>query len=112
MFLKSKYLSLLIVFIIAGVFIYSIHSASAAITGLTTDDMKTIIGRAIDWLLTVAAGLTILFLIIGGIYYLTAGGDDQQMTTAKTMITYAVIGLVFIIISYSIVITVNKFIAG
>jgi len=96
----------------AGLLIYSVDSASAQVAGLTSDSLLVIINRAITWLLGVAAALTILFLIIGGIYYVTAAGDDQQMTTAKSMISYAVIGLVFIIISYSIVVTVNKFITG
>lgn len=112
MFLKSKFFSLLLVLTIAGVMIFSIDSASAQVAGLTTSSVKDIIVRIINFLLSVAAGLAILFLIIGGIYYVTAGGNDQQMTTAKSMLTYAVIGLVFILISYSIVITVNNFITG
>lgn len=112
MFLKSKFFSLLLILTVAGVLIFSIDPASAQIPGLTTAPVKDIIVRIINFLLSVAAGLAILFLIIGGIYYVTAGGNDQQMTTAKSMLTYAVIGLVFILISYSIVITVNNFITG
>lgn len=86
--------------------------ASAQIIGLTNRPIIDIIRSGIDWLLSIAAGLTILFLIIGGIYYVTAAGDDNQMTTAKTIITYSIVGLFFILISYSIVLAVNKLIAG
>jgi hypothetical protein len=112
MFLNSKTFSLLIVFVIAGLLIYSVDPALAQVAGLTDDSLLVIINRAITWLLGITAALTILFLIIGGIYYITAAGDDQQMTKAKTMISYAVVGLVFIIISLSIVVTVNRFITG
>ena len=110
MLLKPKTLSLLIIFAAVGILIFHAVPASAQIIGLTNKPIVEIIRSGIDWLLSIAAGLTILFLIIGGIYYVTAAGDDQQMTTAKTMITYAVIGLIFIIISYSIVLTIDKII--
>lgn len=113
MFLKAINLSRLIIFItIVGCLATYAAPASAQIIGLTNRPLSEIIASGIDWLLGIAAGLTILFIIIGGIYYVTAAGDDQQMATAKTMITYAVIGLVFIVISYSVVITVNSIITG
>ncbi len=96
----------------ASLLVISAVPASAQINGLTNRPVSEIITRVIDWLLGIAAGLTILFLIIGGIYYVTAAGDDKQMTTAKTIITYAIVGLLFIVISYSIVITVNGIITG
>lgn len=108
MFLKNNNLFKAIIFIaILGISFFSAIPAFAEIEGVTQRPLVEIIGSAIDWLLGIAAGLTILFIIIGGIYYVTAAGDDQQMTTAKTMITYAIIGLLFIVISYSIVVTVN-----
>lgn len=110
MFLKPKTLSLMIVLVAAGLLIFSASPASAQINGLTNRPLSEILASGIDWLLGIAAGLTILIVIVGGIYYVTAAGDDQRMTTAKTMITYAIIGLVFIIVSYSIVATVNNII--
>jgi len=42
-----------------------------------------------NWILSFASGITILFLIIGGIYYLTSAGDDKQMEEGKKIINYA-----------------------
>lgn len=113
MFLKNTKSTKAIISLAAvSLFMTSVAPASAQIVGLTSRPLSEIIASGIDWLLGIAAGLTILFIIIGGIYYVTAAGDDQQMATAKTMITYAVIGLVFIVISYSVVITVNSIITG
>lgn len=80
--------------------------------GLTTASLSVIIGRMINWLLSIAAGLAILFIIIGGVYYVTAAGNDAQIETAKKMIAYSIIGLVFVIVSYSIVVTINSIITG
>lgn len=113
MFLKTVNLFKTIIFIlIIGIFFSFADPASAQIGGLTDKPLSEIITGAINWLLGVAASLTILFVIIGGIYYISAAGDDQQMETAKKIITYAIIGLVFIVISYSIVLTVNSIITG
>lgn len=64
----------------------------------------------INWFLSITAGVTIFFLIIGGIYYLTAFGDDKRMQEGKKIITYAIYGLILILISYSVVTTLNKII--
>ncbi|MBU4579741.1 hypothetical protein KKB43_01865 [Patescibacteria group bacterium] len=113
MFLKTANLSKLIIFIaIIGFLAAFAAPVSAQVTGLTDKSIPEIIAAIIDWLLSIAAGLTILFLIVGGIYYVTAAGDENQMTSAKTIITYSIMGLLFILISYSIVITVNSIITG
>lgn len=113
MFLKNtKSINATIFLAAASLFVIFAFPVSAQITGLTTRSLSEIITGVINWLLSIASGLAILFIIIGGIYYITAGGDEQRMSTGKKIITYSVVGLVFIIISYSIVVTVNKIIAG
>jgi hypothetical protein len=71
-----------------------------------------LIDAIINWFLTLTAAVTILFLIIGGIYYITAFGDDKKMEEGKKIISYAVYGLIMILISYSLVTTVNFIICG
>ena len=50
-----------------------------------------------------AGGLAILFIIIGGVQMLTAYGNDEKITSAKKTMTYAIVGLLFAILSYAIV---------
>lgn len=74
------------------------------------NSIQEVVGGVSNWILSVAAAITILFLIIGGIYYITAAGDEKQMGEGKKIINYAVIGLVIILISYSLVLTINEII--
>jgi hypothetical protein len=37
--------------------------------------------------------LALIFLVLGGIFYITSGGDSKKIETAKSMITAAMIGL-------------------
>jgi len=111
MFFRNPKSTALTIFLIAASFLLIFTApASAQIVGLTNRPISQIIASVIDWLLSIAAGLTILFIVIGGIYYVTAAGDEHRMTTAKMIITYSIMGLLFIAISYSIVVTVNSII--
>jgi hypothetical protein len=47
--------------------------------------------------------LSIIFLVWGGIQYVTAGGDEAQMEKAKSTITYAIIGLFVAGVAFAIV---------
>ena len=54
---------------------------------------------------TVALGggiLLFLYLVYGGFCYLTAGGDEKAVDTAKKIMTNAVIGLIIIVTAFFI----------
>lgn len=41
-------------------------------------------------------GLAVIFLIVGGIQYMTSGGDDEKAKKARKMIVNAIIGIAII----------------
>lgn len=52
----------------------------------------------------VLAGVVALFLIIyAGIQYITSNGDQTKVDSAKKTITYAIIGIVVIFLSFFII---------
>ena len=53
--------------------------------------------------LTLAGLVAAVYLILGGIRYITSQGDEDQAETAKNTILYAVIGLIVIGLSAAIV---------
>lgn len=55
------------------------------------------------------AGLIVLFIIIlGGIQYVTSGGDKEAAASAKNKITAALVGLLIIVSAYAIAAIVEK----
>lgn len=49
------------------------------------------------------AGTVALFIIVwAGIRLVTSGGDAKQVQSARSMITYAIIGLIIVLSSYAI----------
>ena len=49
-----------------------------------------------------ALKMTAIVMIVAGISYATSGGDSGKVTKAKNTIVYAVIGLVVVIIAFSL----------
>jgi len=73
-------------------------------TGLPNESNATdIIFRIIQILLAIAGLVAVIFLIIGGFRYITAGGNEETAETAKKTITNAIIGIVVIILAFVIV---------
>lgn len=62
-----------------------------------------IIGAAITLILVVAAIVFFFMLVIGGIKWITSGGDKGQTESARNQITAALIGLVIIFAAWAIV---------
>lgn len=66
-------------------------------------DVMILISNVIRMLMTAAGGLAVIFIVIGGIYYVTAAGEPSRISRAKDIITQAVIGLVVVGVAYSAV---------
>jgi len=57
----------------------------------------------INYFLGLLGLIAVAFLIYAGVLMVTAGGNDEQVTKARKVIMYAVIGIVIILLSYTIV---------
>lgn len=75
------------------------------------ESIKGLIKNVTDFALLIGGGIAVLYLILGAYWYFTAFGNEEKATKAKTTITWAVIGVVVIILSKVIVSEIFKFIA-
>lgn len=55
-------------------------------------DLNTVVSNVRNWLVGMLVALATLFLTIGGIRYLLAGGDPGEVGKAKDTLKYAAIG--------------------
>ncbi len=65
-------------------------------------DIRVVIVRIINIALGFLGILVVLLMLYGGFTWMTAGGDEKKIETAKKIITNAVIGLIIIILSFAI----------
>lgn len=65
--------------------------------------IETIIKNVGQLALTIAGALAVIYLIIGAYGYFTAFGNEEKATKAKTTITWAIIGVVVIVLAKVII---------
>ena len=73
------------------------------------DDIISVVRNIIRFILIVAFVLAFLFLIVGGIRWITAGGDEKGVAGARGMITGALIGLVIVLVAFALIRLVETF---
>jgi len=82
-------------------------------SGLTTDfpigelTPGTIVGGAINLILISVTLIAFLFLLIGGVQWVMAGGDKEGTEKARKRITAALVGLAITFSAYAIAFIVN-----
>ena len=65
-----------------------------------------------DVFLTAAGLIAVIFLVLGGIRYITSTGDSSRIKAAKDTILYAIIGLIVVILAFPIAGYVIKTVGG
>ncbi|QQR84246.1 hypothetical protein IPJ72_03660 [Candidatus Peregrinibacteria bacterium] len=66
-------------------------------------DLASNITTLINYFLGLLGLIAVAFLIYAGVLMVTAGGNEDQVTKGRKIITYAVVGIVIILLSYTIV---------
>lgn len=70
--------------------------------GLTQEDPRVLTVRIINFSLTFLGIVAFVIVLYAGFTWMTAGGNDEKVGSAKKILISAVAGLVIIMVSYSI----------
>ncbi|MEY4744610.1 MAG: Type secretion system pilin, partial [Candidatus Parcubacteria bacterium] len=114
-------LSVLAVFLFAAMLaLHPVHPARAvevglnfaSATGLTTVDIRVMVGRIIRYFLGLLGIVAVSLMIYAGFIWMTAAGNDEKIKKAKAIMTNAVIGLVIIMSAYGIVMFLFRALTG
>lgn len=72
-----------------------------------TNDFTELVTNVLQWLLGIAGSVALIMLVIGGFFYIGSAGDEQKATQGKRIVTWAIGGLVVVLLSYSIIVIVE-----
>ncbi len=72
-------------------------------------DIGKLISALVGTVLIIAALLAFLYLILGGIKWITSGGDKAGMEEARNKITHAIVGLIIVGAAWAIMTLVQNF---
>jgi hypothetical protein len=104
---------------------YGIISGAGAVLGLATPvfaqnpvfcfptgdvpftNLGVLLARALVILFFFAAVLSFVFIVIGGIQWITAGGDKAAAQAARDRITAAVVGLLIVVAAFAITVIIT-----
>ena len=106
--LKVSQLVMTAVLVFAPLFVSAagIVKSDICVGGLNCNagqDVNGLIKTVIQWMLGIAFGIAVLFLIIGGFWYITSGGNEETAEKGKNTVVNALIGIVIIVLAFVIV---------
>ncbi len=70
-------------------------------------DLEGVFGNVVSAALGFAGIVLFVLLLVGGIKYITSGGDPKAAEGAQKTITYAIGGLALILLSYLILVLIK-----
>ena len=77
------------------------------LVGIPFLDLGALLSNLLALIFFFAALLAFVFILIGGIQWITAGGDKVAATSARDRITAAVVGLLIVVAAFAITIILN-----
>ncbi len=74
----------------------------------TISDLSKIFESLVRSFLTFAGIILFVFLVMGGIKYITSGGDPKAIEGAQKTMTYAIGGLIVILLSFLVLVIIGN----
>lgn len=71
-------------------------------------DLQDVFGKVFSAIIALAGIALFIMLLTGGVKYITSGGEPKALEGAKNTITYAIGGLLLILVSYLILVVIGK----
>ncbi len=81
---------------------YGLDKTKDEVDGLRDDEVSELLGSIIGAVLAFVGVLFFILVVYGGLLWMTARGNDQQIEKAKNLIGAAVVGLVIVLSAYAI----------
>src|SRR5262245_10326130 len=80
-----------------------IQGPFSGVSRFDTSDPYRFVGNIIKLMLQIGFAIAVVFVIIGGYFYMTASGNEEQASRGRRTILYALIGIVVMVMAYVLV---------
>jgi hypothetical protein len=84
----------------------TVSSVSRAVTPFT--DLGLLIRNILSIIFFIAGLLAFIYLLIGGLQWITSGGDKAAATAARDRITAALVGLIIIVAAFAVTLVLER----
>lgn len=79
------------------------NASTDCTSGTSTSNFQSLLEKIINIFTVVVGVIAVVMIIVGGLRYITSGGDTSRVGAAKTTIIYALVGLVVVALAQLIV---------
>lgn len=79
---------------------------------LSVSTVYTTFVNTMNWIFSFAIVLAVIMIIVGGISYMTAGGDDTKLGTAKKRIIWGLVGAAIVICAWGLIYLVAQYLGA
>ena len=66
------------------------------------ENLPVVIGKIVGIALGLLGLILVIYLIIGGVMWMTSGGNEDRVKRAQSLIRNAIIGLVVVVLAYAL----------
>lgn len=101
--IKGAIISIVLVVISGSAINMLIDKPAAGANDRDLDSSFTVLNNTSSMVIGLAGGFTVLMVIINGIRYITAAGDEDKIASARKGLTYSIIGLAVCLTAFLIV---------
>jgi len=82
------------------------------LSGAGITDIPSLIGAIFNAVLAIVGALAFLLLVLGGVQYMSSGGDKIAVEQARGRITAAIVGLVIVLGAYLVINFIGSALTG
>jgi hypothetical protein len=79
------------------------NPGNGSCNGTSTSSFQTLLDNIVNIFSAIVGIIAVIMIIVGGLRYITSGGDSSKVGSAKTTIIYALVGLVIVVLAQLIV---------
>jgi len=79
--------------------------------GLDAQGIIDLIISITEWFAIIVFALAVIFVLYAAFLFITAGGADEQIKTAKSVLLYGVIGIIVALLAYGVVPLIESFLS-
>ena len=86
--------------------------AQAAPPRIDDGAIANLVDTVLGYLFPVAGLICIIFVVIGGYMWMVSGGDPARVKKAQGTLTWALLGLVFVLVAVAIIQVITRFLGN
>jgi len=75
------------------------------------NELFGVLDNILKYVFPLAGLICVIFIIIGGYMWISAAGDPSRVKTAQNTLTWAIIGLVVVLLAVAVIEVITKFIS-